>query len=183
MKLKQMIKRRAITTALVALVAYGGLELYQRRQRHETTITAPVLKETEKSKTIVDTSRREVTTVTRKGGQQVVKVKEGVRKIVVTETNNGTIQVEAINKGFCLEPGVALYFSDSPRLGLDAQLAYYKRWGVLAGVGVNLGDEPRTVRAHIAVSYALPLNLFSNTSAFVGVDHKGDVAAGLRLRF
>lgn len=181
-----------IVTALLAL-SWTCLELYRRQQAAEQFITAPVLKENETQKIIVDTSRRRVQVVRRvpvgkgrdeKGGTtQAVKVTEGARKVVVTEHTDGTVQVTAVNKGFIAEPGLALYYSDRARIGLDVQVAYWKQWGVVLGAGLNLGDEPRTIRGHIAVTRALPLDFLSNTSAFVGVDHKKEVVAGLRLRF
>ena len=182
-----MTKRNVI--GIVALLVAGviGNEYYKRKQLEEQIITAPVLKENEKEKIIIDTNRRTVTTINKgdpKGkNPQVVKVREGVRKVVVIRDDRDNLTVRAINKGFTFEPGLALYYSDKARLGLDIQVAYYKRWGVLLGAGVNMGDEPRTVRGHVAVSHALPLNFLDNTTAFIGVDHRKDLTVGLRIRF
>lgn len=185
-------KQKLITGAAVLIVVYIGSEYVQRKNLEQQIITAPILKETENQKIIVDTNKKKVTVVKRgpigkgkdgKSGTEVTKVTEGARKVVITEDRDGTIRVVALNKGFCFEPGLALYYSDSARLGLDVQLAYYKRWGVLLGAGVNMGEEPRTIRAHVAVNYALPLSFMDNTSMFLGMDHKKEVVAGARLRF
>ena len=188
---KQNLKYAAAFVVIVA--AYMGNEYVKRKTLEKEIITAPVLKENEKQKIIVDTNKREVRVVKRvpigkgkdgkEGSTEVVKVTEGARKIVVTERTDGTIEVVALNKGFCFEPGLALYYSDKVRMGLDVQVAYWKRWGVLLGAGVNVGDEPRTVRLHVGVNYALPLNFIDNTTVFLGVDHKKDAVVGLRLRF
>lgn len=159
--------------------------------KQEQVLTTPVLKENEKQKIIVDTRRKTIQVVRRIGNvkhpgeavPQVTKTTSGVRKVVVTETDDGEITVTAVQSGFVCEPGLAIYYSDRARLGLDVQLAYWHSYGLVLGAGVNLGEEPRTIRAHVAVSRSLPLNLFSNTSVFVGVDNKKDVVGGLRIQF
>ena len=178
---------------VVIIAAWIGNEIYRRKLLEREIITAPVLKENEKQKIIIDTNKRTVTTVKRgpigkgkdkkDGNTQVVKRTDGARKVVITENQDGSIRVDTINRGFVFEPGLALYFSDQARLGLDVQVAYYKRWGVLLGAGVNMGDEPRTVRAHVGVNYALPLSFIDNTTVFAGIDHRKDAAVGLRIRF
>lgn len=190
-----MTKRKTKIGAglLILVAAYTGNEYFKRKHLEQEIITAPVLKEDEKQKTIIDTNKKQVRVVKRgpvgrgkdgkAGSTEVVKVTEGVRKVVITELVDGSIQVVALNKGFCLEPGLALYYSDAPRLGVDIQVAYWKRWGVLLGAGINMGDEPRTGRLHVAVSHALPLTFVENTTVFVGIDHRKDAVVGLRIRF
>lgn len=187
-----MTKRRVVALVVVIVFSYTLGEYINGKLRELDTVVAPVLKENENQKIIVDTNKKTVTVVRRghigKGkesasGTQVVKVTEGARKVVITERTDGTISVVALNKGICFEPGLALYHSDQTRLGLDVQVAYWKRWGVVLGAGVNMGDEPRTGRLHIAVNHALPLSFIDNTTAFIGVDHRKDVVMGLRVRF
>jgi hypothetical protein len=179
-------KLKIAGAAMVVIVLLGTLR--NGCKQREDVLVAPVLKDNENQKIIVDTNRQTVTRVRRIKNAtgkttQTTRTESGVRKVVVSEDNEGNISVSAINKGFCFEPGLALYFSDKARLGLDAQVAYWRRFGVVAGAGVNLGDEPRTLRLHIAVTHALPFDFASNTSMFVGVDNKKDVVAGLRLQF
>lgn len=180
------------TIILGLLVILALLWRYDRQQKREDVLTAPVLKENEKTKIIVDTNRKRVQVVTRpigndKGikdaGTQVVKVTEGARKVVITEHTDGTIQVVAGNKGLTFEPGLALYCSDKLRIGVDVQVTYWKQWGLLVGAGIAIGDEPRTMRAHVAINRSLPLKYMGNTTVFVGMDHKKDLVAGLRVRF
>lgn len=179
-----MTRKQKYAVGLVLLVVvYAGNEYLQYRMRHEEILTSPVLKDDEKQKIIIDTNKKKVTLVRRDKDKQIVDVKEGARKIVVVEDKDGNINVTAITKGFCFEPGLTLYYSDRARLGLDAQVAYYKQWGVLLGAGVNMGDEPRTVRLHVGVNYALPLNFLENTSVFAGIDHRKDATVGLRIKF
>lgn len=175
----------------VVLAGFIFTKCHKAEVAKEQVLTAPVLKADEKEKIVVDTKRKTVSVISRIASPkdvnapvpQVVKTTEGVRKVVVTEKMDGSITVTPITKGFIFEPGLALYYSDRARLGLDVQFAYWHAYGLLLGAGVNLGEEPRTVRAHIAVSRTLPLNLFSNTSVFVGVDNKKDFTAGLRIAF
>jgi hypothetical protein len=188
---KRDLKYGAVILGLVA--AWIGTELYERRVQKLEVVTAPVLKDNEEKKIIIDTNTRTVQVVERrnardnKSGQshstEVVKTTKGVRKVVVTETNDGAIQTRLVNKGLSFEPGVALYCSDKMRVGLDFQVTYFGAWGVLLGAGVAIGDEPRTIRAHVAVSRSLPLRFMGNTQVFVGVDQRKDVVAGLRVRF
>jgi hypothetical protein len=173
------------------LSAWIFTKCHKAETTKEQVLTAPVLKDNEKEKIIIDTRRKTVSVVTRIGTPknpgatvpQVVKKTEGVRKVVVTETDDGQIIVTPIDKGFIFEPGVAIYYSDRARLGLDVQVAYWHSYGLVLGAGVNMGNEPRTIRAHVAISRSIPLNLLSNTSVFVGVDNKKDITAGLRIAF
>lgn len=177
--------------AAVALAGFIFTKCHKKAVQTEQALTAPVLKDNEKEKIIVDTKRKTISVVRRVGTAknpsavvpQVVTKTEGVRKVVVTEETDGTIVVTPITHGFVFEPGIALYYSDRARLGLDVQFAYWHEYGLLLGAGVNMGAEPRTIRAHIALSRTLPLNLLSNTSVFIGVDNKKDVTAGLRIAF
>jgi hypothetical protein len=185
-----VIKKIGLALDIIVVLAVCGL-VFTKCHKQEQVLTTPVLKENEKQKVIVDTRRKTVSVVRRIGTPknpgavvpQVERTTRGVRKVVVTETNDGEITVTAITKGFVCEPGLALYYSDRARLGLDVQIAYWHSYGLVLGAGVNLGEEPRNIRAHVAVSRTLPLNLFSNTSVFVGVDNKKDVVGGLRIQF
>ena len=176
----------------VVLSAWIFTKCHAKAVEKEQVLISPVLKEHEKEKIIIDTQHKTVSVVRRVGSvknpvdaviPQVEKRTEGVRKVVVTETDDGEITVTAITHGFICEPGVAIYYSDRARLGLDVQVYYWHQYGLVLGAGVNMGGEPRTVRAHIAVTRTLPINLFSNTSVFLGVDNKKDVVGGLRLTF
>ncbi len=186
----RVIKKIGLVLEVVVALALAGL-IFTKCHKQEQVITSPVLKENEKQKIIVDTKHRTVSVVRRVGSPsrpgdtipQVTKTTEGVREVVVTETDDGEITVTAITAGFICEPGLSLYYSDRARLGLDVQVAYWHSYGLLLGAGVNLGEGPRTIRAHVAVSRTLPLNLFRNTSVFVGVDNKKDVVGGLRISF
>jgi hypothetical protein len=185
-----VIKKIGLILELIAGLCLAGL-IFTKCHKQEQVTTSPVLKDNEKQKIIVDTRRKTIQVVRRVGTvkqpgasiPQVTETTRGVRKVVVTETDDGEITVTAITKGFVFEPGLALYYSDRARLGLDVQIAYWHSYGLVLGAGVNLGEEPRTVRAHVAVSRTLPLNLFSNTSVFIGVDNKKDVVGGLRITF
>lgn len=169
---------------IVLLAAFIVNGYVKYRMRHEDVIAAPVLKEDEKEKIIIDTGKKKVTRVRRDGTKQETDIKDGARKVVITDPKDGgDLKLEVMNKGFCFEPGLALYYSDTLRLGVDAQIAYYKNFGVLLGAGVSMGDEPRTVRAHIGLSHALPLNFTDNTSVFVGIDNSKNVAGGIRIKF
>lgn len=189
-----MFNRIGLILEIVAGLALAGLiftKCHKAEVTKEQVLTAPVLKDNEKEKIIIDNRTHEVSVVRRVGTPknpgasvpQVVDKTEGVRKVVITEGTDGEITVTAITHGLVFEPGLALYYSDRARLGLDVQFAYWHSYGLLLGAGVNLGAEPRTIRAHIAVSRTVPLNLFANTSVFIGVDNKKDVTAGLRIAF
>lgn len=177
-------RNKAIIVLGVVVIGLVTLRYCEKKQVDDTIINAPVLKADEKEKIIIDTDKKKVTRIRRDGDKQVVDIGDGVRKVVITDPKDGgDVRVDIINKGFCFEPGLTLYYSDKARLGIDVQAAYWKQWGVLLGAGVNMGDEPRTVRIHVGINRALPFDFIDNTTVFIGVDNRKDAVVGLRIRF
>jgi hypothetical protein len=105
---------------------------------------------------------------------------------VISTDPHGSVTVIVKQVGIGFQPGIGAAYSDRLRLTLDARVAYYKRWGLNPGLAFRLGgstDLNEIVKPYLAVSYALPFDLVSNTSCFVGVKLDKGVIGGLRVRF
>lgn len=189
-----MKKWLIIIAALVVLAAVFRA-CQHKRQGKDSVEYAPVLKENEREKIIVDTRAGTIRTVARnvgdgKGirhngssgyqtGEQTVTDISGVRKVAVTIDKNGNVEVYAPSKGVIFEPGLTAFYSeDRFRLGLDAQVFYWKRWGVNVGIGSTV-QAPYSVKAYVAGSY----NFYGNTSIFAGITQSKEIGFGVRVRF
>lgn len=181
-----------IAGVIIAIVVFRSCQ--HRRQVTDAVQYAPVLKGNEREKIIVDSRAGTVRIVGRnpvgrtlhpsgdtgqETGDQTVTDVSGVRKVAITIDKNGAVEVYAPNKGVIFEPGIATFYSeDRFRLGLDAQVLYWNKWGVNVGVGSTL-QAPYSVKAYVAGSY----NFYGNTSVFAGITQSKEVGFGLRVRF
>lgn len=120
--------------------------------------------------------------VQRKG--EKTKVYPSVRRGTLTQMESGELEAKIKTKGFVVEPGLTIYAGDGLRLGLDVQYAYWKRWGLLAGITVPATKRSiHNIRAHAGVSYDIPNRFFRTSAVWGGVDTRGTPAIGLRTRF
>lgn len=104
------------------------------------------------------------------------------RRAVITQDDEGRIRVYAPKSGAILEAGLLLGWRQGDMvLGFDGQLFYYKQWGLNVGANALLRGSMQP-RAHIAVSYAIPVAALSNTSVFLGIDTSKEVITGIRVR-
>lgn len=189
-----MKNKLAIGALVLLIVAFIG-QCIHKRQNRDAIEFAPVLKENEREKIVIDSRAGTVKRVVRRdqknsadanGGskgqessEQIVTDISGVRKVAVTIDKDGNVSVYAPTSGVIFEPGLAAFYSDDKfRLGLDAQVFYWRKWGVNIGAGSTL-EKPYTLKAYIAGSY----NVWSNTSLFVGITHTKEAGFGLRIRF
>lgn len=189
-----MKKKLIIGAALLAIVVAVRMWI-DHRNRRDAVEFAPVLKENEREKIIVNTrsgmirrvARRTPTlggngpsgTPGRNPGEETVTDISGVRKVAVTIDKDGSVKVYAPTKGVIFEPGLAAFYSDENfRLGFDVQFFYWRRFGLNAGAGSTL-EKPYSVKAFVAGSY----NIYSNTSVIVGITQTKEIATGVRVRF
>ncbi len=183
--LNKLLNKIAIPVLIVLLIM-GWFEYKKYINFKETVIMSPVLKEGEREKfTLEGKTLTKIRKRTKADGtvEQVVERVEGVRRVAITIKDDGTVEVYARSHGPIFEPGVALgYAGSSTRLGIDAQLYYWRQFSV--GVGVNIDTkEWRDVRFHGALHYGLPIKKLDNTSLYLGADNKFDVAVGVRVKF
>lgn len=137
------------------------------------------LKPTEKEKVAINLKNNTVAITTGKG----TEIKHGVKNAVITETDDGNLEVTAPTYGFDFEPGIALLASSGQfRVGPDVSFFYWRDFNLLAGVGFAV-SRPSNVVGYLGVGYSLPFTWTSDTSVFVGVDTSRSVAVGLRLHF
>lgn len=112
------------------------------------------------------------------------KVYTGVRKAIFTENLDGKIDMIVPTRGWTFEPGITLGAGEGMRLGVDVQWAYWKRWGLIAGITIPpLTRTLTTIRGHTGVSYNFHNKFFPGTSFWGGVDTSGDPVFGVRTRF
>jgi len=179
-----------IFTAIgLAIVLVLGTVMVRCDHKKVQEITNVTLQPKEKEAIIVDTEQRTVTTVNqpvKSSGRlvplPVVTVEKGVRDVRISVGDNGKVNVSYRTKGFCFEPGVALGEADTARLGLDAQLGFYKQWGALAGVSAHFDSVHSKLSLYAGVSYLLPWKVTSNTSVFVSYDTRKQIFFGVRVK-
>lgn len=182
------MKRVFIIGVILAALAFGLSKCIESQRDRKEAIISTELKEGEHAKVIINSNTKTITTVSKRNGSsnsketKVIK-KEGLRYASITVDDTGNVTVTAPTHGFVAEPGFTLFVSDKPRMGIDCQLYYWKRWGVGFGTGINIGDEPRTIDAFGAVYYNFPFEIISNTSIFVGYSIRKQPVVGLRIKF
>ena len=180
--MKKWIANKVFWIVLIIL-AFIGLNYFASKQADRKKVAiAPVLTETEKAKFIIDTRKRKITIVRRKGDKQVIETITGIRDASMTVTKDGEVKTYAPTKGFVFEPGLSIGMDNQDvLLGLDAQFFYWRRLGLIGGVSAppHSGLRIKDLRAHIALGY----DLISNTSVYIGYNIKGSIQAGCRLRF
>lgn len=160
----------------------GLLSHIRNASRKLNEAVSPILKDNEKEKIVVDTQSKTVTVVSRDGNKQVVNITEGTRNAVITEDNQGHLSVWSPTHGFVFEPGISVFTSDRFRVGGDVQWYYWRSYGVLTGVGVNLNGK-KDFDEYIAVSYNLPFHVVSDISIFTGYSVHKNLVFGLRDKF
>jgi hypothetical protein len=106
------------------------------------------------------------------------------RRTTVTVKEDGKVIVKVKKSGFVLEPGIGLAMMPGPGATLDLQCGYVKRIGFIGGLGYEFGKPAKLgLKAYLSISYDLPFTFTQNTGIFVGVTHRKDFIAGLRVRF
>lgn len=138
-------------------------------------------KEGEVAKVEVDC--RDNTAITHKKGKPP-KVYTGVKYFRGSQFEDGNISTKFKNKGLGLEPGIVVTAGDGLRLGADVEFAYWKRWGLVAGITSPVQQRSLDkVRGHLGLSHDLPSKWFSHTSIYGGVDTSKTPTAGFRTKF
>lgn len=136
-----------------------------------------ILKPSEQEKFMV--SDHFVTTIKRDGeGKTQVNTEYVPKRAVITVNKDGSVTVKSQRFGFAYEPGLAIGYGDALRLGPIMRLAYFDRFGLNLGASFKLQGHVDG-RVFIAGSY----NFVSNTSLFVGIDHRKDLIGGLSVSF
>lgn len=125
---------------------------------------------------------RDDTLIIHRKGQQPELI-TGIKEFESSQFDDGRIEIDYKNKGFGLEPGLVATTGDGLRLGVDVEYAYWKRYGLLAGVTMPVSRMSLDrLRGHLGVSYDLPSKWFSNTSLYGGIDTNKNPAFGIRTK-
>lgn len=135
------------------------------------------LQETEASRVVVED--RKISVLSSKGTKAAYVPSSG--HVVVSTKKDGQVDIHVKQAGLSLQAGFGGIFSDTARLSLDLQLAYWRRIGAHCGVAIS--DAHPAVVPFFAASYRLDQLRLSNTSLLVGVTTRKEPLLGLRLEF
>jgi len=179
------LKETVFQTALIALAIVGTLHFIGNKsdssRAREIDAKSPLI-EDQVRRLIIDFLRNQL--ILQEKGKDT-KVYTGVRKAVFTEIKDGSIEMDVPTRGWTFEPGLTLGASESLRLGVDVQWAYWRRWGMVTGFSVPAGRQ-RTLgkfKGHLGLSYNFYNKYFPGTSVWGGMDTSADPALGVRTRF
>lgn len=185
-----MPERWTIRGLIILVVVVGLLALKDGCQKFVPTNPTETekLKDDEKERIIVNDSGDVVHVVRRTGRtvqDQVAYRDSGAVQTTITVANDGTIKVTQRTKGFIFRPGFCIGTStDGLLVGADAQFFFIRNLGLNAGITTSVrGHADENVRAHIAVSYRIPVSYFRNTSVYSGYSTKNEFIAGIRVGF
>lgn len=159
-------------------INFFGIVSDKLKQKIDTTRP---LKDNESARVTGDMNRR--TIVEQQKGKET-KVYVGVRKFEYTQLNDGNVQRKVKTKGFTFEPGLAIGAGEALRVGPDAQLIYWNKFGL--NLGFNVPARQRTfsgLRGVLSLTYTPYWKYFENTSIWGGVDTNKSPQAGLRWKF
>lgn len=184
-----------VRVVLYVLVAIALFHYCARKQAERDEVRyGTTLQEDEQEKIVFDQTRRTLLRVRRKVSDShsgsgssssaelhlpssyVTTQERGVRKAAITIKKSGEIVVVTKTKGFTFEPGLAIAQGERLVLGADVQWAYWKLWGTSAGI---MFDQKGKGSLYVSANY----NVWQNTSFFVALDHRKDLAVGVRLSF
>ncbi len=99
--------------------------------------------------------------------------------VSVEVKEDGTTKVDIKNKGFTFEPQLGLLVQDRLYAHIGFRLAYWNRWGLVAGGGASLD---RKAIGYVGASYMLDQIKLRNTSVFIAYTTKREMAVGVSVR-
>lgn len=180
---------RVFFAVVLILVAFRSCVAKTTSEESERMM--PAVKEGELAKVVFDGRTRTITTSHQKraalpgarvGGAGTeapaqTRRSDGTRGGSVVLYPNGRIETFTLHKGFWWGPGLsAAYAGDRLRVGIDAEIAWYRRWSAFIGFNVSTDFSGR---GYIAGGY----NIYGNSHLFVGIDTEQDFLVGLRTSF
>ncbi len=138
------------------------------------------LKDNEKAKIVI---KKGSVGVAQRGKQSVTKYAPDRTTIVVD--NDGMVRVHVKTFGVGIQPGIgAGIVGDRLMLTLDTRWVYWRRLGLHTGTGIDFNKSHTLLNPYFALSYALPFDVVSNTSIYVGKRMlKSELVLGLRVAF
>lgn len=181
-------------TALALGVIVGLLlTLKQCDKKKVEEITNEKLEGKEKAAIIIDTNKGTVTTIRRKPGTasededtasestESVSI-DDARDLRISIDKDGTTIVTARTKGFTFEPGVSVGEAEIIRAGVDVQWYFYKRFGVLSGLSLNLDRYEPRFSLYTGINYLPKSKYTQNTSFFIAYDTRRNIYFGIRIQ-
>lgn len=177
-----MLRKFKALVYLLVLVALTllGYRVYRLLSRLDTPKLPPSvvsLSPTEQEKFMV--TQNHVTTIKRDSkGQTQISTEYVPNRAVITMNKDGSVSVKNQKFGLTCEPGLGLGYGAGLRIVPNIKVLYFYRLGLNTGVSFLLSKQPDP-RLMLALSYAA----VSNTSVFLGLDHKQAVIGGISVKF
>lgn len=167
----------ALVLSALALLGYRVYQLLHRWDTPSVPQSVKALAATEQEKFMV--TQNHVTTIKRDAkGNTTVSTSYVPNRAVITLNKDGSVSVKNQQFGLTCQPGLGFGYGNGFRIAPNIKVLYFKRLGLNTGVSLLLSKQPDP-RLFIALSYAA----ISNTSVFLGLDHKQQVIAGISVKF
>lgn len=167
----------ALVLSALALLGYRVYQLLHRLDLPNIPPSVASLSPTEQEKFMV--TQNHVTTVKRDSKGQTQVVTEYVpNRAVITLNKDGSVSVKNQKFGLTCQPGLGFGYGTGFRIVPNIKVLYFYRLGLNTGVSFLLSKQPDP-RIMLALSYAA----VSNTSVFLGLDHKQAVIGGISVKF
>jgi len=177
MSIIKHFKLTVILLGIVGIILYPYYKLWKMKTYNEKV--SLTLKDNEKRKIIIED--RTITNVEK----DKIEVKSGARTTVITVKNDGSIDLYSPTIGFICEPGYATFYSNEKLwVGLDIQWFYWRRIGLLSGIGLRSENHDLKGKINVlSLSYTMPFKILSNTSMYIGLNDSTKFLAGIRVKW
>ncbi len=170
------MKRTLKDVGFLALVIGLGVLLFEFFHKDKPSeLTDEPLKPAEASRVVVQD--RKVSVLSSKGAKAAYVPSSGFA--VVSTAKDGDVHITVKQTGFSIQAGLGGAYADCPRLTLDLQLGYWRRFAFHVGIG-GAPARPAVV-PFVAASYRLDAIRLSNTSIMAGITMRKDPVIGVRV--
>jgi hypothetical protein len=197
LRLVKRIFNHIISWIILGLLLFGAYKYIEVSYLNKELKTTLSLQEGEKRKAVIDFRQKTLTTIFKKENgdeRQVVTRLSGLRSAVLTELDDGTVDVYAPTWGLIFETAYSAFISQTkPHIGLDIQWFYWRRLGLSSGGGVRgstkkgqLVDEEKSLEFGaypLAFNYNLPFKYTPNTNALIGIDDQLKLMMGVSVKW
>lgn len=186
-KIKENFKKWAILALIVVLALFGYKGCTKIQQKQDENAKNSVLTPDQKEKVVVDPGKHTIDIIKKNkdGSTTTTHTYLPDRPTEITEDKNGKITVTAHKFGVEHRPyvGIGGSLDGSPRIHAGADLWYYKKLDLGAGLDFNANvvkelSAFNDTRLSVNASY----NVYSNTSIALSVDNRKFVGVFLKVR-
>jgi len=186
-KIKSNLKYYAILAALILLGVFGFKACTKIQKKQDKQATSTILTPDQKEKVVVDPNKHTIDIIKKNkdGSTTTTHTYLPDRPTEIVEDNNGKIKVVAHTFGVEHRPyiGIGGSLDGSPRIHAGADLWYYKKLDLGAGLDFNANAvHEMSAFRDTRISANLSYNFYSNTSVALSVDNRKFVGLFLKVR-